>query len=263
MNSLKTLLVQAQIRWKGPAQNRNHLQSLVEQSGEDFDLVIFPEAFTTGFLGDSDLPDEAMEGPTVGWMKALAADYGSAVAGSIVIVENGQRYNRLVFVEPDGKLEFYDKRHLFAYGGESERYTAGEFRVVVRYRDWRICLQTCYDLRFPVWCRNRDDYDLMLLVANWPARRVHHWLTLLEARAIENQAWVIGLNRVGKDGNGLVYPGRSVVFDPVGASAADLGDDECTRLVTLDLDQVNKIRSDFPFQADADAFDIKHDWLIL
>jgi len=255
MNSLKSLLVQAQICWKDPAQNRAHLHSLVEQSVGEFDLVVFPETFTTGFLGDSDLPQEDMHGPTVEWMQSLAAEYDTAVAGSIVVVEDGLRYNRLVFVEPGGQLDIYDKRHLFAFGGENRRYTAGDSRVVINYRGWRICPQVCYDLRFPAWCRSRNDYDLMLLVANWPARRLHHWLSLLEARAIENQAWVIGLNRVGKDGNGIQYPGKSVVFDPLGATTADLGDQECTQLVELNLDQANKIRSEFPFQNDADSFE--------
>jgi predicted amidohydrolase len=254
---MKTLLVQARIRWKDPAENRAHLESLVQQSGENFDLLVFPETFTTGFLGDSELAAEDMNGPSVEWMRGLAAEYGTAVAGSIVMVENGQRYNRMVFVTAAGAVDTYDKRHLFAFGGENRRYTAGDSRVVIKYRDWRICLQICYDLRFPAWCRNRDDYDLMLLVANWPAKRVQHWLSLLEARAIENQAWVIGLNRVGKDGNGLRYPGRSVVFDPLGATAANLGPEECTHLVTLDLDQVSQVRSDFPFQNDADSFELK------
>lgn len=254
MNPLRTLLVQARICWKDPAENRAHVRSLVQQSGEKFDLIVLPETFTTGFLGDTDLPQENMHGPAVAWMKSVAAECDSAVAGSVVIVENGQRYNRLIFVTPDGEVEYYDKRHLFAFGGESKRYTAGNSRVVIHYRGWRICLQICYDLRFPAWCRNRDDYDLMLLVANWPAKRIHHWLTLLEARAIENQSWVIGLNRVGKDGNGLDYPGRSVVFDPAGATVADLGSKECTQLLTLDLDQLNQVRRDFPFQTDADTF---------
>jgi len=234
MNSLRTLLLQARICWKDPAENRAHLQSLVEQSGESFDLLVLPETFTTGFLGDSDLPVEDMQGPTVAWMKEVAGKFDSAVAGSAVIVEGGHRYNRLIFVTPEGGFHYYDKRHLFAFG-----------------------LQICYDLRFPAWCRNRDDFDLMLLVANWPSRRVHHWLSLLEARAIENQSWVIGLNRVGKDGNGLDYPGRSVVFDPSGACAADLGNEECTRLVKLDLSQVQQLRTEFPFQADADDFVFK------
>jgi len=254
MNALKSLLVQAQICWKDPARNRAHLQSLVEQSPGEFDLVVFPETFSTGFLGDNDLPQEDMEGPTVQWMRDLAAEYGTAVTGSVVIVENGQRFNRMLFATPGGQIEMYDKRHLFAFGGENRRYTAGTSRTVFNYQGWRIGLQVCYDLRFPAWCRNRNDYDLMLLVANWPAKRVHHWLSLLEARAIENQAWVIGLNRVGKDGNGIQYPGRSVAFDPQGATTADLGDQECTHLVTLDLELVQQVRSDFPFQNDADSF---------
>ena len=257
MNTLNTLLVQARICWKDPARNRAHLQSLVEESAGHFDLMVFPETFATGFLGDSDLPEEDMHGPTVQWMQGMAAEYDAAVAGSIVVVEQGQRFNRLVFVEPGGRFESYDKRHLFAFGGENRRYTAGDSRVVINYRNWRICLQICYDLRFPAWCRNRNDYDLMLLVANWPAKRLQHWLSLLEARAIENQAWVIGLNRVGKDGNGIHYPGRSVVFDPAGAAIADLGDQECTQAVELDLDLLRQIRTQFPFQNDADSFEFR------
>jgi len=257
MSKLNALLVQARICWKDPEENRGHLASIIEQHAtRDVDLIVLPETFTTGFLGDGDLPDEGMTGPTVEWMKSLAATYDSAVAGSAVIVENGQRFNRMMVVEPSGPVWLYDKRHLFAFGGENRRYVAGDSRIVIPVQGWRICLQICYDLRFPVWCRNRNDYDLMLLVANWPSRRVHHWLALLEARAIENQAWVIGVNRVGKDGNGLEYPGRSVVFDPQGAGVADLGDTEQAQRVTLDLDQVAKVRSDFPFQEDADSFEI-------
>lgn len=254
MNNLKVLLVQAQLGWKEPERNREHLASLVAQSGEKFDLAVFPETFTTGFLGDEDLPDESMRGPTVQWMQAQAAEHGAAMAGSLVIVEDGQRYNRLVFAEPEGGVSHYDKRHLFAFGGENRRYAPGSQRVTVEYRDWRINLQVCYDLRFPAWCRNRDDYDLMLLVANWPTRRVMHWTSLLEARAIENQSWVIGLNRVGEDGNGIPYPGRSVVHDPMGACAADLGEKEVARLVELDRAMVDQVRSKLPFQNDADQF---------
>jgi predicted amidohydrolase len=256
MSKLDALLVQARIQWKDPAENRHHLQSLVEAHVSDpTDLIVFPETFTTGFLGDTELPDEDMTGPTVEWMKTLAASHYCAVAGSAVIVESGHRFNRMLVVEPGGRVSHYDKRHLFAFGGEHQRYTPGSVRQVVRYRGWRVCLQICYDLRFPTWCRNRSDYDLMLLVANWPTRRVHHWLALLEARAIENQSWVVGLNRVGKDGNGLEYPGRSVVFDPQGASVADLGGTETVRRVTLDLDLVRRTRTEFPFQNDADSFE--------
>jgi len=255
MTPLKSLLVQAQLRWKEPQRNREHLAQLVESVSGDLDLVVLPETFTTGFLGDADLPEEGMDGPTVTWMKALAAERGCGLAGSAVITEEGQRYNRLLFATPGGDVFHYDKRHLFAFGGENRRYAAGGERVIVDFMGWRINLQICYDLRFPAWCRNRDDYDLMLLVANWPSKRVHHWNLLLEARAIENQSWVIGVNRVGADGNGMQYPGSSVVHDPLGERIADLGNQEVARRVDLDLAAVARIRSQFPFQADADRFE--------
>jgi len=256
MSKLNALLVQAQLNWKDPAMNRRHLQSMISGERGNFDLVVLPETFTTGFLGDTDLPDEDMTGPTVRWMQELAQQFDCAITGSAVITEGGNRFNRLVFVTPEGVLGFYDKRHLFAFGGENRRYTAGTERVILNFRQWRINLQICYDLRFPAWCRNRNDYDLMLLVANWPSKRVRHWSALLEARAIENQSWVIGVNRVGEDGNGLSYPGSSVVHDPAGLCVADLEQTENARVVEMDLSTVQKVRSEFPFQADADNFTI-------
>jgi predicted amidohydrolase len=257
MDTLKTLLVQAQLRWQEPQRNRDHLESLISAADQGFDLVVLPETFTTGFLGDHDVPGENMAGDTVAWMVDLAARHDAAIAGSAVIEENGCRYNRMMFATADGIEGQYDKRHLFAFGGENRRYTAGAERVVLDYRGWRINLQICYDLRFPVWCRNRDDYDLMLLVANWPTRRVGHWSSLLEARAIENQSWVVGVNRVGEDGNGIRYPGCSVVHDPLGGCVQRLGDEEECRAVELDLEQLRDVRSTLPFQADADEFDIR------
>jgi predicted amidohydrolase len=254
MSKLNTLLVQAQLNWKDPAINRQHLQAMISSAAGNLDLVVLPETFTTGFLGDTDLPAEDMAGPTIRWMKELAQKFDCAITGSTVITEGEKRFNRLVFVTPDGVSGFYDKRHLFAFGGENLRYTAGSERVILNYREWRINLQICYDLRFPAWCRNRNDYDLMLLVANWPSKRVRHWSSLLEARAIENQSWVIGVNRVGEDGNGLSYPGHSVVHDPSGLCVADLEESENARVVEMDLSKVQKIRSDFPFQQDADNF---------
>jgi predicted amidohydrolase len=249
------MLVQAQLRWRDPAHNREHLEQLLTSADGECDLAVFPETFTTGFLGDAELPEEGMDGPTVAWMQSLAARRGCALAGSAVIVEQGRRYNRLLFVTPEGAVRYYDKRHLFTYGGEDRRYTAGAQRVNVDYLGWRINLQICYDLRFPAWCRYRGDYDLLLLVANWPSKRAAHWSLLLEARAIENQAWVIGVNRVGEDGNGFQYPGRSVVHDPMGQRVADAGDAEGCRLAELDLERVRQVRSEFPFQADADRFE--------
>jgi predicted amidohydrolase len=256
MNVLKALLVQARLRWQEPQRNRAHLESLLAATDADFDLAVFPETFTTGFLGDHDVPGEGMAGETVSWMVELAARHQAAIVGSAVIEEDGGRFNRMLFVTPDGVIGQYDKRHLFAFGGENQRYTAGRERVVMGFNGWRINLQICYDLRFPAWCRNRGDYDLMLLVANWPSRRVGHWSSLLEARAIENQSWVIGVNRVGKDGNGIRYPGCSVVHDPLGACTARLGDEEVCRLVELDHARVDEVRSALPFQADADDFKI-------
>ncbi len=250
-------MVQTTIEWNDPAANRARLQPMLEAHAGTFDLAVLPETFTTGFLGSAGGEGERMDGPTVAWMQDMCARYGSALAGSIVINADGGRYNRLLFATEQGVLAHYDKRHLFSYGGEDGHYTAGTERVNVDYRGWRINLQVCYDLRFPAWCRYRGDYDLMLLVANWPVRRIHHWSTLLEARAIENQSWVIGLNRVGVDGHGLVYPGASAVHGPMGEAVLKLGDEDTCRLVELDLDAVQQARSRFPFQEDADDFHIR------
>ena len=257
MSKLNVLLVQAQLGWKDPSSNRNHIAGLLDSTPPDFDLAVLPETFTTGFLGDDDQGAEGMDGPTVSWMLEQCSKHGCALAGSAVITENGHRYNRMIFATPEGILGTYDKRHLFSYGGEDRRYTAGTERVTVDYRGWRINLQVCYDLRFPAWCRNRGDYDLMLLVANWPRKRVAHWLTLLHARAMENQSWVIGVNRVGEDGNGFVYPGCSVAYDPLGETPAKLGAEEECRLVELDLERVRDVRSTFPFLNDADEFELE------
>jgi omega-amidase len=254
MTTLKTLLVQATLGWKEPERNRAHLQELLESADGPFDLAVLPETFTTGFLGDTGLAEEGMDGPTVEWMVERCREHRCALAGSAVICEDGHRFNRMILTTPDGVAAWYDKRHLFSYGGEDRRYDAGRQRVTTRLGDWRINLQVCYDLRFPAWCRNRGDYDLMLFVANWPGKRIEHWSALLRARAIENQAFVVAVNRVGEDGNGIVYPGRSVVHDPLGETLADLDDRERCALVELDLARVAEVRGAFPFQDDADDF---------
>ncbi len=251
---MQLLMVQARLRWKDPAANRDHLAQLLADAQAPFDLALFPETFTTGFLGDTDLPEEDMNGPTVQWMQSMAQQYSAAMAGSAVIVEKGKRYNRFILVTPEGTVRHYDKRHLFAFGGENTRYVAGRHRHLWAWRNWRINPQVCYDLRFPVWCRGRNDFDLQLFVANWPEKRVEHWMALLRARAIENQAFVVGINRVGADGNGLAYPGRSQAYDPLGNCLADLQDMEQTLVLSLDLQQVAETRRQFPFQADADGF---------
>lgn len=256
-STLRALLIQPELRWQNPAENRARLEAQIEQAlagTDDADLVVVPETFTTGFLGDANGEPESMDGDTVAWMARLAREHDAAITGSVVIGESGGRFNRMLFVTPDGEVHHYDKRHLFAYGGENKRYTAGTRRVVVDFRGWRICLQVCYDLRFPVWCRNRNDYDLMLFVANWPGKRINAWTALLKARAIENQACVIGVNRVGEDGNGIAYPGLSAAYDALGEELASLGGDLVSRVIELDLDALRAVRAELPFLADADEF---------
>lgn len=257
MENLKTLLVQAALDWRDPSANRRHMAELLSAAEAPFDLAVLPETFTTGFLGDNSVADEDMDGPTVAWMVERCQQHDCALAGSVVITDNGKRFNRMILAGPEGVLATYDKRHLFSYGGEDRRYSAGNRRVIVPFKGWRINLQVCYDLRFPAWCRNHNDYDLMLLVANWPRKRVAHWLALLRARAIENQCWVVGVNRVGEDGNGLVYPGASVVYDPMGETRAELGEQEACHRLELDARELLSVRERFPFLQDADAFDLR------
>lgn len=251
--TLTICLVQSRLHWDEPVRNREHLEALVRQS-PGADLYVLPETFTTGFLGDTARTREGMSGATLDWMRALAADTGAAIAGSAALDSEQGRRNRFLFVQVDGAVKVYDKRHLFSFAGEDERYVAGTERVVFEHRGWRICPQICYDLRFPVWCRNRGDYDLLLVVANWPAARVAAWDALLRARAIENQAWVVAVNRVGQDGNGLEFPGHSAIYDPLGEPVVAPWEDEGCRMAEVPLARVAEIRTRFPFHREADAF---------
>ncbi len=255
MDQLNLMLVQSSLHWSNPVDNRAHLKSLLQEQGAEADVIIFPETFTTGFLGESRETDEGMDGATLDWMRQLAGDLDSVITGSAVIGDNGRR-NRLLWVEPGGQVHFYDKRHLFSHAGEDQRYVAGTERVVFKYRGWRICPQICYDIRFPAWCRSRNDYDLMLVVANWPGARIDAWSSLLKARAIENQCFVAAVNRVGKDGNDFQYPGASVVHDPLGATLIKLNDEELCGSVRIDLSQVRSTREELPFYTEADRFEL-------
>ncbi len=253
-DKLEVALVQADLRWQDAEANRRHLSELMDcQPG--CDLYVLPETFTTGFLGDAGLEAEGMDGASVAWMHDQARERGAAICGSLVIAdEMGVRRNRFVFISPDGKPRWYDKRHRFSFGGEDERYAAGKGPVVVEWRGWRIDLQVCYDLRFPVWCRNDRSFDIQLFVANWPAPRVEAWQALLKARAIENQAYVIGVNRSGVDGNDIVYPGCSSAWSMEGHRMVELGSAEGVARLRLDRQPLNEFRSRFPFLGDADRF---------
>jgi predicted amidohydrolase len=253
-DALDCLLIQPEIHWANPEANRRQLEDIVRSEGQGCDLVIFPETFTSGFLGDNSGEPETMQGETVAWMGSLAKATDCTLCGSVSIQTDKGNFNRFLWAQPDGVIEHYDKRHLFSYGGEDQRYVAGEERKVFKHRGWRICPQVCYDLRFPVWCRNRGDYDLLLFVANWPEPRTAAWSALLRARAIENQCYVIGVNRSGKDGRGLTYSGASAIYDPLGEMVLDLGSVAGTGRYVVRMDTVKSIRAKLPFQQDADQF---------
>lgn len=256
MDKLNCLLVQADLFWSDAQANREKLESILRSQSKAFDVSIFPETFTSGFMGDTKDNLENMDSPTLKWMKALAGELGSVLCGSVAIASAVGTVNRFLWVQPDGVVHYYDKHHLFGYGGETERYVAGDERKIIQYKGWRICLQVCYDLRFPVWCRNKGDYDVMIFVANWPEPRTPAWTALLMARAIENQSYVIGVNRSGEDPRGLSYAGASAVFDPLGDIVLDLGDKDAVGFCVIDLECVTDIRRKLPFLMDADTFEL-------
>ncbi len=253
MQDLTTTLIQCSLAWEAPAENRGQLSRTIASLPQAGDLIVLPEMFTTGFSMNALENAEPPGGPTEEWMLELAAARDCALAGSIAVRVGAGVYNRLLFATPEG-LHCYDKRHLFRMAGEHRRYLAGSERVVVPWRGWRINLQVCYDLRFPVFCRNRGDYDLMLFVANWPAARRYHWRSLLAARAIENQACVVGVNRVGRDAKGIEYSGDSLAFGADGAILTDMGDREAWEQLVLSRAALDSYREKFPCHLDADGF---------
>ncbi len=258
---LRVTLVQPDTVWLDPVANREQLAVLVRAQPAT-DLIVLPETFTTGFSNDAVAHAEAMDGESVAWMRALARERDAAVAGSVPIRSGEAVYNRLLFVTPNGEIRHYDKRHQFRMAHEQDRYAAGRDRLVVEWRGWRICPLVCYDLRFPVFSRNRVDpargddlaYDLLLYVANWPAARHEAWRTLLRARAMENSCYVVGVNRAGVDGHGHDHRGGSLATDPVGVALADCDDAPQVASVVLSLERLREYRRKFPAHLDADAF---------
>lgn len=264
MQPLRVSLVQGDTRWHDPAGNRDYYGALIGPLAGRTDLVVLPETFTSGFSNDAVEGAESMAGPTLAWLAGQARALDAVVTGSVVIREGDKVFNRLVWMRPDGSHDRYDKRHLFRMAGEHERYAGGEQRLLVELKGWRILPQVCYDLRFPVWLRNRYDreaarfeYDLSLFVANWPAPRREPWRALLRARAIENLAYCIGVNRVGTDGNSLDYAGDSAAIDPVGTVLAELAWTEQVHTLTLDPQRLLAHRERFPAWRDADDFQLR------
>lgn len=258
MQDLTVTLMQSKLAWEQPSVNRAHFDELLAAMGRQTDLVVLPEMFTTGFTMNAAPLAETMDGPTQEWLRLRAQKYGCALTGSVIIEENGRYFNRLFFALPDGALHWYDKRHLFRMAGEEKVYSAGDRRLVVEMKGWRICPFVCYDLRFPVWMRNTPDlnYDLIVIVANWPAKRAAHWNALLPARAIENQSWLAAVNRVGADGHGYDHAGDSAVYDPLGRELWRRTNAEAVASITLSHELLQTYRRDFPVWKDADRFEL-------
>ena len=248
---MKITILQRDIVWADPTRNVQRADEAID-GNPGSDLYVLPEMFSTGFCTQPEGIAEPAENRTVSWMKAKASQTGAAIAGSIAVHEDGRYYNRFHFVTPDGNVTTYDKKHLFTFGGEHNRFTAGSERVIVAYKGFRILLEICYDLRFPVWSRNRGDYDMIIYVASWPTPRVEAWKALLTARAIENQCYVVGVNRVGED-PGNNYCGGSRVIDPYGKIMAECEDGrEMEVTVEVDMEVLEAFRAKFPVLDDAD-----------
>ncbi len=252
---LNIAFIQANLNWEYSEANRDLFSKEIDKVSSNTDLIILPEMFTTGFSMNAENLAEPTDGPSLEWMREKAKLKSSAITGSVIITENGNYYNRLFFVFPDGSYKLYDKRHTFTLAKEDETYTAGTERLIVDYKGWKICPLVCYDLRFPVWSRNTEDYDLLIYVANWPEKRVNAWDALLKARAIENMAYCIGLNRTGTDGDGYVYNGHSAAYDYLGKELTEPNlEKEFIKEVTLEKESLYETRSKLKFLQDRDKF---------
>jgi predicted amidohydrolase len=288
-STLTITTIQTDLRWEDKAANLQCLEEKIQAIREPTEIVILPEMFSTGFSMKPEGLAEKMDGPTMAWMKTTAAQKKIILTGSLIIEEEGNFYNRLIWMLPNGQYGFYDKRHRFAFAGENEHYTAGRRRLIASVKGWKVLPLVCYDLRFPVWSRQTPpaappragspgplsagptpgsspdssspdpplEYDLLLYVANWPERRNHAWKTLLQARAIENQCFVVGLNRIGNDGNNIYHSGDSMIIDPLGMPLYQGGREPATFTYTLWKEKLDEVRTRFPFWRDADHFSIE------
>ncbi len=261
MSALTISTIQTALHWEDKQKNLQMLEEKINSITEKTEVIILPEMFSTGFSMKPELLAEFMEGETVAWMKKMSLAKRAIVTGSLIIKENDQYFNRLIWMLPDGKFGYYDKRHLFAYAGEDQHYSPGNKRLIASVKGWKINLQVCYDLRFPVWARHNfaategnPEYDLLIYVANWPERRNNAWKTLLQARAIENQCFTIGVNRVGKDGNDIYHSGDSMIVNPMGDVLYHKAHDEDIHTITLQKTEVDDVRMKLPFWKDGDQF---------
>lgn len=260
MTQLRVTLVQQPLAWGDPAANRERFATLLAPLAGRTDLIVLPETFTTGFSMEVERLAESAGGPTGEWLERLAGELDAAITGSVITAEGGRYFNRLLWAQPGAAgLRHYDKRHLFRMGREHRHFTPGTSAWTVSWRGFQVCPLVCYDLRFPVFSRRRDglDYELLLYVANWPAARAYAWRQLLRARAIENQAYVVGVNRVGPDGRGIAYPGESAAIDYLGQPLAEAGAEPALLTVALDAAALHAFREKFPAHLDADRFTLE------
>jgi predicted amidohydrolase len=265
MSSLTVTIIQANLHWENKEANLQMFSEKIKSLREKTEVVILPEMFSTGFSMKPEMLAEKMDGGTIQWMKNAASSEKIILTGSVIIEEDGKYFNRLIWMLPTSEYGYYDKRHLFAYANEDKHYTAGNKKLIASVNGWKINLQVCYDLRFPVWSRQaplpegerqraRPEYDILIYVANWPEKRIRAWKTLLPARAIENQCYVIGVNRVGVDGNNYYHNGDSMVIDPMGEILYQKSNEEDVFTVTLLKEKLTEVRERFPFWKDADVF---------
>lgn len=264
MSILTITTIQTNLFWEDKRANLQMLEEKIFSIGDKTEIVVLPEMFSTGFSMQPAVFAEGMDGATIEWMRRVSREKGIILTGSIIAEDAGRYFNRLVWMLPNGQTGLYDKRHLFAYAGEEQHYRAGNKRLIASVKGWKINLQVCYDLRFPVWARQQTpdgtpEYDVLVYVANWPEKRSHAWKTLLCARAIENQCYVIGVNRVGNDGNNIYHSGNTLVIDPLGQVLYHMADEEDINTITLSKEKLEEVRSRFPFLHDADRFIISGD----
>jgi omega-amidase len=256
-NELKIIGIQADLVWENPKQNITFFEEKIAPLENDVDLIVLPEMFTTGFTMNPEKVAEKMTGFSVSWMRKIAKEKQTAICGSLVISDFNKFYNRFVFVHPSGEIETYNKKHSFTLAGEDKVYTSGTKKIIIEYKGWKICPLICYDLRFPVWARNIENYDLLIYIANWPVARVSAWDTLLKARAIENMSYVVGVNRTGKDANNYEYSGNSLLIDYLGKELSSLEKNELGIVTaTLVKSDQDKIRKKLGFLTDKDSFKI-------
>ncbi len=254
---LSISFLQFDLSWESPVDNCLKIDTLLDTCKPETDLIVLPEMFSTGFTMNSAELAEDMAGETIHWLRNNARKWNAVFTGSIIVEEDAHYYNRLIWMMPDGKLQYYDKKHLFRMGKEHQVFTAGSEKLFVKYKGWRFRPLICYDLRFPVWSRNRNDYDMLIYIANWPESRREVWKTLLIARALENQCYVLGVNRIGTDANGISYSGDSMIIDPRGKLLSNSKPyTESLETVIISLDELQDFREKFPVHLDADEFSI-------